>query len=245
MSEMLTPTDEMTGIPLPIMPRADLPPVPVSRQRNVERIADWHHPFHPKAHLVGGTAGSAAVRNCRIQWTLYEDHHDLYHGEYRGPELPILEDQQFRTVVFAAAGYVPEEAIDFGQSGRAIRRPLDSLGREQLWTSGQLRVDNKAVVRDFLTGFALQKDFNGVRGRIVDEFLCTADLQRRQELGRFLLSMAAHDAAGPLRQEYTRARKNVLLPFDAAPTAGKFVFACMTAYRSRKALAALEAKLAA
>src|SRR4051812_44051119 len=103
----------MTGIPLPLWPRDDLPPIAIGRIRNYARIADWHHPFHPRAHLLTDNLGAAAVRNCRIQWTEYDDHHHKYHGAFKGSELPQGSDEQFRTVVLAAAGFIPDAAIGF------------------------------------------------------------------------------------------------------------------------------------
>jgi hypothetical protein len=242
-SEIITPADEMTGIPLPLMPRNDLPPVPTGNMRNLERVADWHHPFHPRSILIHEGLGPAAVRNCRIQWANYVDHHHRYHAAYKGPELPITDNERFNTVVFAAAGYVPDRAISFEGRRRPVFKRLNDEDREQLWRNGQLRVANQASVQTFLTDYVLRQDFGGINETTIDEFLHTSDLKRKRELGGTLLGIAAYDAAAPLRNTYQESRKLHLIPPDRARTAGRFIFGAMTAHRSR-ALGALTSRLA-
>lgn len=244
-AEQVTPADETTGIPFPLMPRDDLPPVPTGRMRNIERVADWHHPFHPRNILISEGAGLVAVRNCRIQWASYEDHHHRYHMSYAGPELPMTEYEQFSTVVFASAGYVPERATDFDSLHRPVLKPLDDENREQLWRSGQLRVANYSSIQAFLISYALRQDFSGINEATIDEFLHTADLKRRHELGGTLLAVAAYDAATPLRDIYKESRKLHLIPPNRARTAGRFIFGAMTTNRRTRALGALTDRLAA
>lgn len=244
-AEIATPLDETTNIPLPIMPRLDLPPVPTGRMRNTERIADWHHPFHPRAALITEGAGAVAVRNCRVQWAAYDDHHHKYHGAYLGPMLPEGPDEQFRTVVLAAAGYVPQEAIDFGRFGKPLIRTLGEEQRNQLWNSGQMRIGNGATVRDFMLAYTLERDFNGINDSTIDEFLHTQDMRRRKELGGTLLAIAAYDAATPVSDIYKQSRKLHLLPPERARTAGRFIFGTMNTHKRSRAMAALTSKLAA
>lgn len=241
-AENLTPMDEQAGIPLPIFPRGDLPPVPVGRERNIERIADWHHPFHPRAALVEDGLGAMAVRNCRIQWTEYDDHHHKYHGAYAGPELPQEPEEQFKTVVLAAAGYVPRQTIRFVH-GRPVVCHLDDELRESLWTSGQLRIGNTAAVRNFLIDYAFSKDFGGVNASTIDEFLHTPDEKRRKDLGSTFLGIVAYDIAQPLRSIYKESRKLNLIPRAQARTAGRFIFEAITTHKQTRALGALTKKL--
>jgi hypothetical protein len=244
-AELLTPLDEFTQIPLPIMPRDDLPAVSTGKMRNVERIADWHHPFHPRAALVTEGTGAIAVRNCRIQWAEYDDHHHKYHGVFNGPVLPEGADEQFRTVVLAAAGYVPPEAIAFRKSGAPILKTLREEQRNQLWSSGQLRIGNVATVRDFMLDYTLERDFSIVNDTTIDEFLHTKDMNRRKELGGTLLAIAAYDAAESVKDIYKLSRKLRLLPPDRARTAGRFIFGTMNTHKRSRAMAALTSKLAA
>lgn len=244
-AELATPLDETTSIPLPIMPRPDLPVVPTGRMRNIERIADWHHPFHPRSALITEGVGAVAVRNCRVQWAEYNDHHHKYHGAFVGPILPEGTDEQFYTVVLASAGYVPPEAITFGRFGKPLTKKLEEEQRNQLWNSGQLRVGNAATVRDFMLAYTLERDFSGINESTIDEFLHTQDTNRRKELGGTLLAIAAYDAATPVKDIYKLSRKLHLLPPERARTAGRFIFGTMNTHKRSRAMAALTSKLAA
>lgn len=244
-AELVTPFDEMTGIPLPLMPDSDLPPIAIGRIRNIERIADWHHPFHPRVALITEGVGAVALRNCRIQWTEYDTHHHKYHGAFVGPALPETDDEQFRNVLFASAGYVPSEAITFRRSGRPLIKKLDDEQREHLWNSGQLRVGNTSTVRDFMLAYTLQQDFRHVNVSTIDEFLHTRDLARKKELGGTLLAIAAYDAAEPIEDLYKHSRRLHLLPPGRARTAGRFVFAAMNTHKRSRSMAALTQKLRA
>ena len=239
-----SPLDIETGIPLPVMPRADLPPVPTGSVRNLLRVADWHHPFHPRALLVGKSLGEQAIRDCRIQWVEYDDHHHKFHGAFDGPDLPQTDDERFRTVVLAAAGYVPDRAVGFVGPVPAIRR-FTASQRERLWQTGQLRVGNPMSVRDFLLDYALRRDFIGINDSTIDEFLHTSSSVRRRELGTTLLAIAAYDAVSPVRLLYRSSRESHLLPVQSARTAGRFVLGAMTQQQPMKAMRVLADKLAA
>lgn len=240
----VTPMDAITGIPLPIFPRTDLPPIPTGKARNTERIADWHHPFHPRLMLVSAGMGAVAVRNCRIQWAQYGDHHNRYHGAFLGPELPGDETEQFRTVVLAAAGYIPEEAIGF-ERNKPIMRQLTEDQRDFLWRSRQIRVANAACVRDFLLEYAIERNLHGIHTNRIDEFLHTNDPERKRQLGSTFLGIAAYAASEPVSFIYRQSRQKHLLPPHQPRSAGRFVLGAMTVHRGTRALAALTAHLAA
>ena len=84
-TKLVTPTDELTGVPLVLMSTQDLPPIDLEK-KNIERIADWHHPFHPRARFVNKTKALAALRSVRKQWVMYDRHHEglpeAYHSNY-------------------------------------------------------------------------------------------------------------------------------------------------------------------
>lgn len=244
-AELTTPWDEASGLPLPLMPRDDLPLVPIGRQRNLDRVADWHHHFHPRAAFAGEDLGLVAVRHCRVQWTEYDEHHHQYHGAYAGPLLPETVSERFQTVVLAVAGYIPSAGIYFQRGTAPVVRELDDAQRYQLWESGQMRVENPAIMRNFMLDYALRHDFSGINDITIDEFLSTKDEQRKRELGGTLLAIAAYDAAGPIQSLYKQSRELHLLPPERARTAGRFVFGVMNTHRRSRALAALTHKLAA
>lgn len=244
-ASLITPIEEVTGIPYPLYPSRELPPVPVGRARNIERIADWHHPFHPRQELIHGNLGDVAVRHCRIQWAEYNDHHHRYHGAFIGPALPEEPVDQFRTVVLAVAGYVPQQAIGFDSRSRPIIKEICDSERKMLWDGRQIRVANLATARDFMLNYTLTRDFSDINLGTIDEFLHTTNLNRKKELGGTLLAIAAYQAAEPMENLYRSLRRSHLLPEGYARTAGRFVFGTMNVYRRSRAIAALTNKLAA
>jgi hypothetical protein len=111
-------------MPLPILPTHVLPV-------NDPVEANMHHAWHPStAPELQGLAGQA-LRHSRVQLVAATDHNLgdkkqgplTYHDYYAGPPLPTSEAEIFRMCVLAAAGYIPDRAIDIhGPNGpREIR----------------------------------------------------------------------------------------------------------------------------
>jgi hypothetical protein len=245
--DRITPTDPLTGVPLVLMPNAALPPVPDNEVNRI-RVADWHHPFHPRASLVNKTPGLAALRMARKQWVLYERHHNEhklgYHSLYDGPTLPESEEEQFRTVVFAAAGYIPELAIDFQKHDRHRLKRLNETRRNQLCQSGQIQIGSVMTVRDFMISYALQRDFVDINSNVVDEFLNTSKFERRIQIGNMLLRAAATQSVERINPIYRMAKREERIPPSKAHTAAQFVLASMSLAKGRRrAYQALERRL--
>lgn len=108
-AELPTPLDELTGLPLPLLPSDK--PLPLRSE-----LTNWHHHFHPSTHpVIKQTLGGRALRNSRIQLVEATQHNysqNAYHRFYSGPDIPEDSATQFGMCVMAAAGYVPERAID-------------------------------------------------------------------------------------------------------------------------------------
>lgn len=112
-AELITPMDEMSGIPLPILPQEYLP-------MGKPDIANWHHPWHAESAPELQGLGGKALRHSRVQLVRATDHNMgdkrrgklTYHDFFVGPPLPTTDDERFRLCVISAAGYVPDEAID-------------------------------------------------------------------------------------------------------------------------------------
>jgi hypothetical protein len=111
--ELITPTDELSGLPLPILTNEVLP------VDNPEK-ANRHHHWHPSnaPELDVGTLAGAALRRSRIQVVRAVDHNQrrngkpMYHDFFAGPSLPKTEQEVFKLCVWACAGYIPDSAID-------------------------------------------------------------------------------------------------------------------------------------
>lgn len=111
-AELSTPLDELTGIPLPILPQECI--------RSYSETYNWHHAWHAESAPELQGLGGKALRHSRVQLVRATDHNDgdktrgklTYHDFYIGPELPTEEIDQFNKCVISAAGYVPDEGID-------------------------------------------------------------------------------------------------------------------------------------
>lgn len=193
-AEMVTPVDELTGLPLPLAPPDCLLPL------NRSDEANWHHHAHPRrSPLLQGIAG-LAVRNARLQLADLRDH-TAYHGVYSGPPLPVTPEEQFCYTVMATAGYVPGHAIDFhGRKPQIV--PIDHNSRNRLWESGELKVASVESVRKFLKAYILELDTSHLYTHVIDEFLHTSDRERKEYLGYLLLAKVIERASEPLRQPY-------------------------------------------
>lgn len=219
----VTPTDKVTGLPYPIMP--DQKWLPLHRPN----VADDHHHFHPGSHPLLKSVGGAALRNCRLQRVALKPHNygpDSYHAYFVGPNIPTDPVDQFKTCVYACAGFIPQYGIDMSDNGpqviellpghiKALRRsnPNDSFGYRDLWY-------NYEPLRKFFTNFALQQDFNLIERRMLSKFLMTTDEQHKEHLTRKLISAAARLAVDPMIGEYRELHKTGQLHprMDADPS---------------------------
>lgn len=211
----LTPIDERTGLPWCFAPNPDLPSVPKTGERNLERIAEWNHQF-PKVEVLYGAnpalegLGRMALLNLRHQWVAYKDHHEHYNPNFIGPLQPATPGRLAATVVMGLAGYVPEYCLDF--SGRRPReRWLKSEEREFLWKSDELKVACEGEVIQFLFEYVFQQDIDHIRENEMDEFLHTFDLSRRIFLGHCLAAKIIERAVEPFNGVYAAAHKQGLL----------------------------------
>lgn len=202
-AEWQTPIDELTGLPWLLYPPEY--PLPASRSE----IADDNHSFHPSTHptLTGSLAG-VALRASRVQRTDWWDHHIIYHGYYTGPQLPESEHAIFQTIVFAAAGYIPDMAIDC-RGYKPVHRQMDPAAKQRLWKSGEVRVHRPGVVRNFLADYLLQQDISHVSEGKIDEFLHTNNSAKRKFLGNWLLSQAAEVAVEPFSNGFMIAKQTL------------------------------------
>lgn len=111
-AELITPLDHETGIPLPILPTGVL-------ERD-DPNTNWHHAWHANSAPQLQGVGGRALRHSRVQLVRDIDHNHgdkekgklTYHDYYVGPPLPETDDERFRLCVIAAAGHVPDKAID-------------------------------------------------------------------------------------------------------------------------------------
>ena len=257
-AEVITPVDEMTGMPLSVAP-----PLHDLSRHNPE-IANWHHLYHPSTAPELQTLGGTALRNSRVQLLPVKQHNMgkyNYHTYYAGPPLPDAndEDTQFRLCVLACAGYLPKQVIDLNDSTPfkrlmtsdeleffrhppipekvtatelkrylAIRELTEGGGSSKrearrITTEGRVRFrernatqaifsDNNfryayAPIRDFFTDYALRQPLNHIPDSLIDEFLYTEKVERRQFLGHLLLAEKSEVATESFELQYRQAHR--------------------------------------
>lgn len=208
-AELITPMDELSGLPLPIAPGEEYLPA------DDPSVADWHHEYHPASHPDLKTVGGMALRNSRLQLVdlNYHNHSPKsYHRFYEGPEIPTDPHEQFRLCVLACAGYVPEQGIDLS-SGEPQIVDLTPRQKAQL---GQMDPDDGLTlreikyrydpIRDFFTEYALEQDISHMREDIIDEFVYTGQVDREKFLGHLLIAKAAEAAGELVAEDYHEVR---------------------------------------
>lgn len=133
-AELETPTDEFSGLPLPLMPTDELLP------NDNGSVANWHHQFHPSTSpVLTDSIGGRALRCSRIQLVPVEHHNfteTAYHRFYAGPPIPEDPAEQFGIAVLSCAGYMPEYAIDVS-TGDPCVRPMNDRQLEMLMMAAE------------------------------------------------------------------------------------------------------------
>lgn len=228
-----TPVDASTGVPLPIYPSIDLPPVPEKGQKNLERLGDWHHPFHPRSALIHGDLGLQALRGCRVQWVKYEDHHDGvgYHQTLAGPALPSSEFQLLKTVVFACAGFIGPRAIAFAENGQHSIKELSMAERKRLLTPGILRIDDYFKVSKYLLDYGARKSIAAMDSAMVDELLHSTDTHAKERIASEFISYASEEITGNFKEEFRQAKREKWLPNERTASAANYVRNLLTIRR--------------
>src|SRR5688572_27519935 len=108
-AELVTETDHISGLPLPIAPRCEH----LSRYNSL--IADDHHGWHPRNAPELATLGGQALRSSWMQFIEKDLHNEgpfSYHRFFVGPELPTDDSVIFGSCILACAGYIPNRVID-------------------------------------------------------------------------------------------------------------------------------------
>ncbi|HET9174115.1 MAG TPA: hypothetical protein VFN56_02425 [Candidatus Saccharimonadales bacterium] len=207
----MTPTDLLTGLPLPILPTAHFAP-----------HADMHHHFHPKRSVELRGVGGQAVRCVRVQKVNYDTHHDDYHRNFYGPPLPETDEAKFFTVLMAMA-CVPNQAIAFRRGNPRIVT-MTNTQRKRLYSFEHMRVNGQNIIRTFIGDYIVDQDIRGagLTNATIDEFIYTTSRFRRAQLGHYILGLATVLATEPLEDPYRQACKQNLIHPGFPRTAQRF-----------------------
>lgn len=215
-AELVTPTDERTGLPYLIAPEEYWLPT----DNGV--VANKHHLWHPSNAEVFETLEGAALRASMLQ-AVEADLHNYgarsYHRFYTGPELPRTKDEIFGRCILACAGVLPGGVIDL-RSGEPVERTMTRRERNYFRTASSedefgyryIRYGYEQI-KNFLTDYVLDQQLNHIKPIRIEEFLFTKDLERKNKIGMLLLSSAIAVASEGVRDSYiVLRRENELHP---------------------------------
>jgi hypothetical protein len=193
-AEQATPTCEISGLPLPILPTEP-------DARALSLYEDYHHHFHPrKSPELKGIDGKA-LRYSRGQ-LIARYLHTRYHQLFEGPSLPATREEKFRSTVLACAGVVPRQAIDLSREGEYRIVTLSNRQFEQLAAPRSIYVERafspthayykRRTIGRFFAVYAMQQNVRqAVSDHVIEQFLDPgAEAGRKKELGNFILKEA-------------------------------------------------------
>jgi hypothetical protein len=124
----------------------------------------------------------------------------------------------------AAAGDIPEYALDYSLGRKAQIVPMRERVRWNLWRSGQIRVESAPIVREFLMDYTLRRPhIEPGNERKIDEFLHTREETRRLQLAHELLMQASYRATDAISPIYNQAWRRAQLPPTRTSRVGRFV----------------------
>lgn len=195
----VTPSCEITGLPLPILPKE---PEEIQALINshphgydLSLRPNLHHLNHPKNHpYLLDTAGGQAERHSAVQTVPYFIHNYLYHRVFAGPAVKEDEHSSFKSTVAAISGVVPRDAINFtgyDTNGNPQWERVTMTSREHRQVTAATKIAQSKPVATFFAKYASQQNILELVNSsvILDEFLDTqTTYQRKREIASNLLS---------------------------------------------------------
>lgn len=136
--------------------------------------------------------------------------HDNYHRLFEGPELPMLNSDCFRQTVLAAAGVVPQQAVDVASFGGYRVVDLSSSDYSKLTRPTVTKIDKHRYLGDFIADYAATKNVEDyIDNSLIDEFLDSkTQPDKKISLARFMLGVALDISLEPLDAHYRELKKD-------------------------------------
>lgn len=189
---LTAPSCEVTGQPLPVLP---------ARLRENGVFFNYDHLRFPStAPELQGLAGRAV--RCSSGQLIDYGSHKRKHKVFSQSDLPQTAEEAFRATVFACAGIVPRQAIDFSQKGEYEIVDLSNQQFEQIahprsiyiegtHNPGRAKYVRKEIGR-FFAYYALNQEMrDSLSESVIGEFLDNkTETDRKKELGNFILREA-------------------------------------------------------
>lgn len=228
-SERPMPSDELTGLPYPILPTYISPTTPRGYDEN------YHHHFYYRRDpdLEGGIKTSQVLRNPEnIPYDVISGlavrmsrgqmlpvgTHDLLHKRFgAGPQLPRTQDAKFYTAVLACSGVISRYALDLTKPNGQELVVMSSEQFSYMSSPGTLQTEKqsidrpshhrRAVIGSFFLRYAVARDLTHITERVIDEFLNTQSRARKTELGGLILREAIYQSIEPMKSQYSELHR--------------------------------------
>lgn len=217
--QLITPLDELTGVPLPILP--------VDPVHGVSRDVwtDYHHTFFHRADPTFKGDAGRALRLSRGQeiprWL-----HTRYHQIFQPPAWPQSREEKFRLCVLGAANMVGPLAIDLTQDDPSVPVPMtpqqyatvtnpQSMHHEYATHPLRARRRRDDIGRFFAAYILDTTVVDSVDDALIAEFLDTKVHARKVELGNLMLRNAIMASVEPLVPTANEALSHILRPEGA------------------------------
>lgn len=213
MSEKLpTPVDALTGVPFPVLNS-------LSRISIASQNAHFHHSFPNGQPPAQKTLSQKALHSSRLQLladTVHNEGSHSLHGLREDPPAPLEDKDRFRTIMFAAAHFIPERGINVWSDRESepilpwqmdvLRAPDPKNPYSYLYLTYRHN-----PVRDFFEDYLPMQNLSHVDELKKEEFLITANDERQRYLGHYLLAQAAEVATELMEADYIALRMAGLL----------------------------------
>lgn len=206
-AEILTPTCETTGLPLPILPSE-----PRIRGAFLFNRPNYHHPHHPDSDPVLADSRGRALRGSRMIKTPYANHL-FYHQTFVGPELPETDEEVFKTLVLNVAGVIPKEGIDISAPHSWSQRPISEDEHSRFAQPGIIKVERAKNIARFISEYTLEsRDDDLVSNRELEEFVDNnTSYERKREIASNFLGETLDDLLTELNPLHKKLKQEGLV----------------------------------
>jgi len=243
-AEILTPSCEVTGLPLPILPNESRPRETLF-VRDQNRGPNFHHLYHPDSDSLLANTRGRALRGSRVMKTPFRLH-TYYHQTFVGPELPETDEEVFKHIVYSVAGVMPKYGIDITGPYTWMERPIQDFEYKKFARPGVMKVEKAKNIARFISSYTLEhRDDDLVSNIEIEEFVerKTPYKRKREIASKFLgesLDYLLSDL-NPLHQQLKREgkvlnRESKTLRHVAKSMVRRHAFGYYTEHLSDKAL---------
>jgi hypothetical protein len=215
------PFEPITGLPHAIAPSG-------SELNENSPYTSWHHPWHTEAHLLSMGEIGRAIRTCRLQLSLNEAHNfgkDTYHTLVDYAKIPSSTIGRVRVIIFSIANAVTDQVLDVKKQ---VVRPITPTEKQQLFYSGEIRMQSEFSVRRVLTRFVINQGIDNLKRSETRQYKDAKHQDERESIANSIIGRFLPIAFEPINERFEQAKKDGFLPDSTldspAEIVSKYVF---------------------